>query len=254
MDSLFTVKDLRELFRLAKARNKSQQDYYQFQKFQGELLVRFLLKNNCLKAGDMILDLGCAFGGYSSALKEAGARVVGLDFSPATNPDGVPMVKADANYIPATASTFDTIVCASLIEHVPNPMGLLKESLRVLKPGGILYLSFPPYYSPIGGHQFAPYHLLGQKFALRMAAKRKLYMESPWLKERCDPSPKDYTEAFGKWGLYKMSILKVRRLINSLPVTVIKRATRYFPVDFSGIPVIGELITWHVQFILKKQR
>lgn len=252
MDSLFTIKDLAKLTRLAKARNQSREDYFRFQKFQGELLVRFLRKNHCLNEGDLILDLGCAFGGYSSALKQAGARVVGLDFSPTKNPDGVPMVKGDANFIPAPVGIFDTIVCASLIEHIPDPMALLMECLRVLKPGGILYLSFPPYYSPIGGHQFAPYHLLGQKVALRMAVRRGLYKESPWLKERFDPSPEDYSEAFGKWGLYKMSIAKARWLIKKLPVTVIRRATRYLPVDFSGIPLIGELITWHVQFILRK--
>jgi len=253
MESLFTVKDLKNLYQLAKIRNRSREDYFQFQKFQGELLVRFLKNNISFNPGDLILDLGCAFGGYSSALKKAGARVIGLDLAPMKNPDGVPMLNSDANQIPVSPGTFDMIICASLIEHVVAPEVLIEECLRVLKAGGLLYLSFPPYYSPNGGHQFAPYHLLGQRFAIWMAGKRGLYKDDPWLEERFKKNPENYRDAFGKWGLYKMTITKARKIIRRLPVTLVKRATRYLPVDVSGIPLIGELITWHVQYLLKKR-
>ncbi len=252
MASLFTIKDFKRLYYLAKIRNRSQADYFQFQVFQGELLVRFLRNHKALTTGDCILDLGCAFGGYTSALKQAETQVIGLDFSPTKNPDGIPMLKADANMIPITAATFDVVVCASLIEHVSEPQVLLVECLRVLKPGGYLYLSFPPYYSPIGGHQFAPYHLLGQQFAIRMAVKRGLYNDQPWLRERFVQNPDDYSGAFGSWGLYKMTVRKARQIIDRLPVSTIKQATRYFPIDVSSIPLLGEFLTWHVQFLLRK--
>jgi SAM-dependent methyltransferase len=59
--------------------------------------------------------------------------------------------------IPVAAGSFDVVLCTEVIEHVPNPIGAVKEMGRVLKPGGTLLLS-----APLGSgiHQ-APYHFYG---------------------------------------------------------------------------------------------
>jgi len=114
-------------------------------------------------SGKDLLDLGCGFGGYSKAFLDASANVIGLDLSPINTQDKIPMVSGDALILPFNDNSFDIVICASLIEHIPEPFLLLKEIYRVLKSGGLLYLSFPPFYSPVGGHQFSPYHLLGEK-------------------------------------------------------------------------------------------
>lgn len=52
---------------------------------------------------------------------------------------------------------FDIILLRDVIEHLDNPLQALKQIYLMLRNGGILYLTFPPYFSPFGGHQ----HLLG---------------------------------------------------------------------------------------------
>lgn len=59
--------------------------------------------------------------------------------------------------IPVKEDSFDVVLCTEVLEHVPDPVGAVKEMGRVLKPGGTLLLS-----APLGSgiHQ-APYHFYG---------------------------------------------------------------------------------------------
>ena len=50
---------------------------------------------------------------------------------------------ADVQEIPFADSTFDCVKSEFLIEHVKNPFQVCSEMLRVLKPGGVLYISYP---------------------------------------------------------------------------------------------------------------
>jgi hypothetical protein len=112
----------------------------------------------------------------------------------------------------------------------------LTEIKRVLDSDGFAYLSFPPFYTPVGGHQFKPYHLLGERWALRLS------------KQRAD----SYATCFGDFGLYPLTIRRVRKLIGATGLTIRHQSTRFSPVDVSGIPGLGEFLTWHVQFLLCK--
>ncbi len=49
------------------------------------------------------------------------------------------------------------VILRDVIEHLDDATIALRNIRRILKPGGALYVTFPPYYSPFGGHQ----HLLG---------------------------------------------------------------------------------------------
>jgi len=244
--------DYVQLYKLAVARNRSREDYFSFEAYQGGMLVRYLRSQGLSLSGLSLLDLGGGFGGYMEAFKAEGANVVGLDIRP-PKVDSVAVIAADALRIPAAGGSFDLVVCASLIEHLPDPAALLMEIWRVLKEGGLLYLSFPPYYFITGGHQFSPYHLFGQKFALYVARKKGLFRGQKWLESMYPTRPSSFDTAFGSWGLYRMTIAKTRRLLKNLPYTVVDRSTRWLPFDFSAIPVLGEFMTWHVQFLLKKE-
>jgi SAM-dependent methyltransferase len=54
--------------------------------------------------------------------------------------------------MPFPSDCFDAVLLDSVIEHVRDPQELLLECKRVLKPGGIVYVVFPPYYGPLSGH------------------------------------------------------------------------------------------------------
>lgn len=246
-------KDYQKLFHLAKVRNNSPRDYYAFEEFQGELLVRFLKSRGVLFDGCITLDLGCGLGGYTAALQKGGARVVGLDIAPIHDVGRNLLVSADGLKTPFAAEQFDLVICASLIEHIPEPVTLLFETLRLLKRNGVLYLSYPPYYSPIGGHQFSPFHLLGERFALWIAKRRGVFKGQKWLEEKYPTKPSSFQDAFGTWGLYRLTIEDIRKEIQRIPVELLECSTRWLPIDFSGVPILGEFLTWHVQFLLRKK-
>ena len=44
--------------------------------------------------------------------------------------------------VPAKSSQFDIVTCISVVEHVPHKEYVLKEAFRILKPGGLLILTF----------------------------------------------------------------------------------------------------------------
>jgi SAM-dependent methyltransferase len=64
---------------------------------------------------------------------------------------------SDAAAIPVPDGTFDAVLCTEVLEHVPNPIEVVREIGRILKPGGRLILS-----APLGSglHQ-EPYHYYG---------------------------------------------------------------------------------------------
>lgn len=54
--------------------------------------------------------------------------------------------------MPFQDNNFDIIFSSTVLEHVDNPELVLKESLRVLKPGGILHFVFPNHHAFFDGH------------------------------------------------------------------------------------------------------
>lgn len=111
-----------------------------------------LLKN--LKKTNRILDLGCGDGYLTSLLTCYSDQVFGLDFEFSgvklsnnklqTFPQ-CRMLQGDSDFLPFKSETFDFITLADVIEHLENPDACLKESARVLVPGGTLLLTTPQW-------------------------------------------------------------------------------------------------------------
>ncbi len=85
----------------------------------------------------------------------------------------------DATNIPVSDANFDVILCTEVLEHVPEPIKVINEFARILKPGGKVLLT-----APLGSgiHQ-EPYHFYGgytpywyQKF-LTEAGFSDIYIE-----------------------------------------------------------------------------
>lgn len=247
------IKRWLKLWQLAKRRLQSREDYRAFQQYQGRWVAETLERRGIRLKGARVLDLGCGVGGYSLALTDFGAEVIGLDIRPPVEltSQGIAQVAADALRLPFRESTFDGIFCASLIEHVPDPYRLLVEIRRVIRGGGWVYLSFPPFFSPLGGHQFSPFHYFGEKVALAIGRHQRWWGSSDWVPTHFDVRPTSFSDAFGLYGLYPITIKKVRSLVEQTGFQVRHYGPRFMSANLANIPILGEVLTWHVEFILE---
>jgi SAM-dependent methyltransferase len=55
-------------------------------------------------------------------------------------------IQADAMFLPVASDQFDALICAELLEHVPEPLAVLKQFQRVLRPNGKLLMCVPFLY------------------------------------------------------------------------------------------------------------
>jgi len=73
-----------------------------------------------------------------------GAKVIYVNLDPRSKPD----IVADASNIPLADESCDIAIMGELLEHVAEPMEVLKEANRLLKKGGVL-LATTPFMYPI---------------------------------------------------------------------------------------------------------
>lgn len=102
-----------------------------------------------LKNGD-ILDMGSngSFLLHNAVKLGIKGRKCGIDLgNPEYQIDGVEYIQGDLMKTPYSNNSFDTITCLSVIEHEVDYKALAKECSRLLRKGGILYITFD-YWNP----------------------------------------------------------------------------------------------------------
>jgi len=103
-----------------------------------------------------VLDVGCGTGEISSRLvKELGLRsVTGIDLAESHirlaqerygGIDGLTFLTGDVTALPFEASKFDVALCRHMLQAVPDPIAVLREMIRVVKPEGTLYVLAEDY-------------------------------------------------------------------------------------------------------------
>jgi SAM-dependent methyltransferase len=108
--------------------------------------------------GLRVLDVGCGTGGFAEAAVAAGARAWGVDASgeavaiAALRLAPARVARAHAEALPYAGGAFDVVHCYSTLEHVADAGRALAEMLRVLRPGGALYVHAPHRWSCQEGH------------------------------------------------------------------------------------------------------
>lgn len=141
--------------------------YAKWQYGKGEETIKFYLEytdTDTMFKDKMVLDVGCGAGGKSLYYLSKGAKkVVGIDVVEKYKQESESLAKElefddfefyvqDAASTDFPSNTFDTIIMNDAMEHVAKPEAVLAEMERILKPGGRLYVNFPPYNHPYGAH------------------------------------------------------------------------------------------------------
>ena len=97
--------------------------------------------------GGRLLDVGCGSGKAVRRLRELGWDARGLERDPvavhAARAAGVPVEQGDMATTPFPAATFDVVTLSHVIEHVHDPVALLRQCRRVLRPGGRVVVVTP---------------------------------------------------------------------------------------------------------------
>ena len=112
-----------------------------------------------------VLDVGCGEMPFRGLLP-AGVRYRGIDvpvaddFGMRRHPE---IVDFDGLHIPFADASQDHVLCTEVLEHAEDPVALIAEMHRVLRPGGTLVATVPfsarVHHAPHDYHRFTPYRL-----------------------------------------------------------------------------------------------
>ena len=145
----------------------------------GQVPLDFLLRDLELESGrPVVLDLGCGAGESRGLFKGINPEIVwlGLDLpsSPEVNArtrQVDDLVSFDGVRLPLRNASVDVVYCHQVMEHVEQPVELLREMYRILKPSGVFVGStsyLEPFHS-LSVCNFTPY---GFCVSLRLAGLR----------------------------------------------------------------------------------
>ncbi|GIV23635.1 MAG: class I SAM-dependent methyltransferase [Bacteroidia bacterium] len=180
--------------------------YWGYQFGVGEkVIVPYLQKCGYFQAGMAVAEVGCGEAGGLMAFGLAGAgRLLGTDIEgprlamgrQIAHKGGIAVELRLHNIltdpIPAEwQGQFDIVLLRDVLEHLENPQLALENIGRLLRPKGMLYINFPAYPSPYGGHQHLlrnvwgklPFiHLLPEKYFKPIAETGSDYIREELLK------------------------------------------------------------------------
>jgi glycosyltransferase involved in cell wall biosynthesis/SAM-dependent methyltransferase len=194
--------------------------------------------------GQRVVDVGGGPGYFAQAFRRAGAESVFVEpfWESMTSPGrqlGYGVI-ADGLKLPFSDGTFDISHSSNVIEHVVQPEVFFDEMLRVVRPGGLMFLAFTNWFSPFGGHETSPWHYLGG----RRAAER-------YERKLGHPPKNNYGSS-----LFRLDIADVLKWSRTRrEAQLIDTFPRYYPAwtkPVVAIPGIRELVTWNLVVVLRR--
>jgi SAM-dependent methyltransferase len=195
--------------------------------------------------GAVVLDVGGGPGYFADAFRGAGARYVGVEPDvgemAARGEVAAGSVRGSGEHLPVRSAVVDVCYSSNVLEHVAAPWQMAGEMVRVTRPGGTVFLSFTPWWSPWGGHETAPWHWLGGHRA------RRRYLR------RTGHEPKNrFAET-----LFPVRVGDALRWARACPDAELVRAfPRYHPWWAHWVvrvPVVREVVTWNLVLVMRRR-
>jgi SAM-dependent methyltransferase len=113
-----------------------------------------MIAGRSLRPDDLVLEVGAGTAALATALARRAGHVVASDVSVAwlvlarrriraAGVDNVTLIASTGDRLPFPTATFDLVVAADVIEHVPDARALVAACHDVIRPGGAVWLSTP---------------------------------------------------------------------------------------------------------------
>jgi SAM-dependent methyltransferase len=196
--------------------------------------------------GATVLDVGGGPGYFADAFERAGSTYLSLDAdvgeltgSGPSRPGSV--VLGSGLDLPFRDSAVDLCYSSNVLEHVPDPWRMAREMLRVTKPGGLVFLSYTVWFGPWGGHETAPWHYLGGRFARRCYTRKHGH------------EPKN---RFGE-SLFRVTVGEgmewAHRQREADVLDVVPRYNPRWSWWLLGVPGLREVVTWNLAIVLRRR-
>ncbi len=99
-----------------------------------------------LRPDDVVYDIGCGQKPFVEFLKGRVKSHIGVDLADGFyKPEHVDLI-GSAYSVPAPDGCADAVISSQVIEHLETPLVAIAETHRILKSGGLFFLSFPFLY------------------------------------------------------------------------------------------------------------
>jgi SAM-dependent methyltransferase len=191
-----------------------------------------------------VVDIGGGPGYFAEAFRRAGAQSIFVEpYWDAMTSAGRMLgrgVIGDGMRLPFADCAFDMSHSSNVLEHVTDPLAFFGEMIRVVRPGGLVFLAFTNWYSPFGGHETSPWHYLGGARAAKRYERRLGY------------PPKN------RYGvsLFPLHVGDVLGWARSQPgVEVLEAFPRYYPRwtrRLVEVPGLREVATWNLAIVMRR--
>ena len=246
----------------------AEKHYYEQKRFAQSYLIPFLHNNIPRFEALSVLEIGCAEAGFLDQLQRAGMQCAGIELEKARvdlalekNPQVDLYVGdiTDADFC-ERIGTFDLIVVREVIEHVPDRQKMFTNMNNLLNPGGYLYITFPPRFSPFAGHQqngrtflrYLPFlHYLpaaGLEWLGKMAGEQDYHMQNVIRNYRDGLSLRRFRQYIRH---YSFAVL-ILDLFVIRPVYSYRYGLK--PLRLPDIPLLREVLTLGCETILQKKQ
>ncbi len=131
-------------------------------------IIPFILQQHKLPENANVLEVGCGEGGVLKAFCETGFTCYGVDIAKNRIENANQLLAEEVNKGKVTfyaadvhdTRTFshlegkiDVLILKDAIEHIYDQEKILHVLHKFIKPDGLLFVAFPPWYNPFGGHQ-----------------------------------------------------------------------------------------------------
>ena len=110
-----------------------------------------------------ILEVGCGDGGNLLPFAKRGHEVIGVDISENRIKGAISFFEQEQEKaificdnilnLKEYKGNFDLIICHDVIEHIGNKQEMLSRIEYFLNPTGVIFIGFPAWQMPFGGHQ-----------------------------------------------------------------------------------------------------